>query len=47
MQYNYVNIAIAVILLFGAGVILSRIGGINGIICKIRTAFRWLRGYRK
>lgn len=46
MQYNYVNIIIVVILLFGLGVVLSRVGGISGIVRKIRKAFRWLRGYK-
>lgn len=46
MQYNYVNIIIVVILLFGLGVVLSRIGGISGIVRKTRKAFRWLRGYK-
>lgn len=44
MQYNYANIIIVAILLFGLGVVLSRSGGISGIIRKARKAFRWLRG---
>lgn len=46
MEYNYVNIIIAVVILFGTGVVLSRLGGIGGITIKIKKAFRWLRGYR-
>lgn len=47
MQHSYANIIIAVVLLFGAGVVLSRVGGITGIIRKIRMAFRCLHGWRE
>lgn len=46
MGYNYVNIIIVVVIFFGSGVALSRLGGIGGIFIKIKKLFRWLRGYR-
>lgn len=46
MEYNDVNMIIAVVILFGTGVVLSRFGGIVGIFVKIKKAFCWLRGYR-
>ena len=47
MEYNCVNIIIAVILLFGVGVALSRFGGVGVFFYKIKKKFRCLIGYRE
>lgn len=47
MENNYFNIWIAVALLFGVGVLISRFGGIFGLIKRLKKALQWLRGYEK
>lgn len=46
MDYNYVNLIIAVVILFDAGILLSRFGGVVGITMKMVKALRCLSGHR-
>lgn len=47
MENNYLNILIAAALLFGVGVLISRFGGIFGLMKRLKKALEWLSGYEK
>lgn len=47
MENYYFNRLTAVALLFGIGVLISRFGGILGLIKRLKKALQCLRGYEK
>lgn len=46
MNGNYLDMAAVIVIFFGLGILLSRIGGIGGIAAKIKKMVCRLMGYR-
>ena len=46
MGENYLDMAVVIAIFFGLGILLSRLGGIGGIVVRIKRMLCRLRGYR-
>lgn len=46
MNGNYLDMGAVIVIFFGLGILLSRIGGIGGIAVKIKKMVCWLTGFR-
>lgn len=47
MNGNYLDMAAVIVVFLGLGILLSRLGGIGGIVLRIKKGFCWLMERRE